>query len=421
MRQFRQKALFSVVFLACFSYLAAWEMPPRFFEIALDAEAGAANSYLSLGDFFNSARTLRLNIDSLGSQEFGLNFIAGGNFALNVQTRGKHWVSAGLYTGFDTFGFFTIPEDAMAYLFHDGNLSSLNGSLEVGGSIFADMGIKTSFKAGKFRFIVNPAMYIPVVYMAKPDITYQITGVNPLNGFLHANAVAYTAVPVDRNTLESPPYTAYTTDDIIDDIFNAPRGFDLSVDVSYSFFPVLDAGGSISHIPLYPAYMQYGAKVDKTYIINPNNLNLPDFLDEDLDNIDLDSLISPLPGIDDLEYFSDAREAVFRPLRFSAYGFYKPFRKDWLAFKPWLGVSVFTVYDTACFNFGLDAQFKIVNMLNFYYAFSHIEKVWQNRLNVGVNVRILELLAGAGIRSRDFVGAWNIKGAYVTLGLRIGF
>jgi hypothetical protein len=401
--------LFLTVFLGLASFIEAWDMPPRFFEITVDAEAGAANSYLSLGDFFNTARTLRLDLDRLGSREFGLELMARGNFALNVQTRGKHWVGVGLYTGFDVLGFFTISEDVMSFLFRNGDLSGMKGDFALGGGVFADVGIKTSFKTGDFRFTVSPAMYVPVLYMAEPDITYQITGLNPVNGFLRANASVYTAVPVNSDTLDS---LAFTTEDL----FNVPRGFDLSFDIAYNFYPVLDIGGAIGHIPLYPAYMEYGARIDKTYEINKDNLDLGELLDGGLDGI-----IDPEPGIDDLEYFSGTREAVFRPLRFSVYGVYKPLEKDWPAFKPWIGFSVFTVYDSACFNFGLDAQFKVVNMLNFYYSFSHMEKVWQNRLTMGINIRIFELVTGIGFRSMDFAGAWNIKGAYAALGLRLGF
>jgi hypothetical protein len=335
--------------------------------------------------------------------------MAKGNFALNVQTRGKHWVGVGFYSGFDTLGFFSIPEDAMDFLFHGGDLSNLEGSLELGGSVFADAGLKTSFKAGKFRFAVNPAMYVPMLYMTRPDITYQVTSTNPLKGVLYADATAYTAVPVDEDTLNSPSFAG-------DDIYNMPRGFDLSVDVSYGLFPFLDVGGSVGHIPLYPAHMQYGAKVNKTYAINEEELSLDKLLDGGLGG-----LIDPEPSTDDLEYFSGANKTVFRPLRIAAYAFYKPFKKDWLALKPWIGFSALTVYDSACFNCGLDFQLKLVNMLNLYYAFSLMEKVWQNKLTLGINLRVLELDVGAGFRSREFTGAFTVKGFYGSVGLRLGF
>jgi hypothetical protein len=391
------------------SLVMAWEMPPRFFEAAFDAEFGADNSFLSLGDFFNTAKTLTIDFDRLGSREFSLDFAAKGNFALNVQARGKHWIGIGLYSGFDTLGFFDIPEDAMEFLFHGGDLSSLEGGLELGGSVFADVGLKTSFKAGKFRFAVSPALYIPVLYMARPDITYRVTGTNPLQGALHADAVAYTAIPVNDDVLNSPSIAE-------EDLYNIPRGVDLSVDVSYSLFPFLDVGGSVDHIPLYPAYMQYGAQVNKTYTINNDKLDLDDLL-----NGGLGGIISPEPSEDDLEYFSGAHKAVFRPLRFAAYAFYKPFKKNWLALKPWIGFSALTVYDSACFNFGLDFQLKLVNMLNLYYAFSLMEKLWQNKLTIGINLRILELDVGAGFRSREFTGAFTVKGFYASVGLRLGF
>jgi hypothetical protein len=403
-----KKSGFLVVGLLCVSSFApAWEMPSRFFEMGVDAEIGAANSYLTMGDFFNSARTLKIDFARLGSREFGMDFIGRGNYFINARLRGEFWEGIGLSTDLDAVGFFSMPAEAMKYLFHDGDLSNLKGSLGMGGSVFADVGIKTSFKAGKFRFAVNLALYMPLFYLKESDVTFQINGITPLDGYLSANAAAYTAIPEGDDFDSSVNGGGF---------FSAPKGFDLSLDVAYGLFPFMDVGGSISHIPLYPAFMQYGAKIDKTYVLNENNLDLNELIDGGFGG-----LISPEPSADDLEYFSDAHEAVFRPLRFSAYAFFKPFEQDWLTFKPWIGFSVLTVYDSACFNIGLDARFKTVNMLNLYYAFNYMEKVWQNKLTVGVNFRILELVAGIGLRSQDFVGVWNVKGIYTNLGLRLGF
>jgi hypothetical protein len=404
-----KKSGFFLLSLLCLSsFVQAWEMPSRFYEMGIDAEFGAANSYLTIGEFFNSAKTLKIDFDRLGSREFNMDLIGRGNFFLNARLRGEFWEGVGLFAGLDTVGFFSIPAEAMKYLFHDGDLSDLKGSLEMGGSVFADMGIKTLFKAGKFRFAVNPALYMSLFYLKESDITFQINGIAPLGGYLSANAAVYMAVPGGDD---------YDSSIGAGGVFiSAPKGFDISLDVAYDLFPFMELGGYISHIPLYPAFMQYGAKINKTYILNENDLDMNELLDGGFGDI-----ISPGPSADDLEFFSDAHKAVFRPLRFSAYSLFSPFERDWLALKPWIGFSVLTVYDSACFNFGLDVRSKVVNMLNLCYAFSYMEKVWQNKLTVGVNFRVLELMAGIGLRSQDFVGVWTAKGIYTSLGLRLGF
>jgi hypothetical protein len=390
--------------LAGLSCLGAWEMPSRFFELGIDAEAGVANNYLAWEDAFNSSRKLNIDLDKLGDDYFGLDFFFAGRFFMNVQTRGKHRIGVGVFSGVESSSFFTLSKEAMEFLFHgNGSSSSIEGSIAAGGSVFADVGLKANFQIGKLHFNVAPAMYIPLLYAAEPDVSYSFDSSDPVNGYLRVNTDIYSAVPLEGS---------FGAADII-----KPKGFDLSLDVSYNFLPILDFGGSATHIPLFPAYMSNGAKIDRTYSINKDGYTLQELIEND----GLDNILDPKPGKDDLESFSDARQAVFRPLRFTAYAFFKPFKKDWLALKPWIGLSTLTVYDGACFNFGLDFQLKIVNMLNFYYAFSRMETVWQNKLTIGINLRVLELDIGAGFRSRDFTGAFTVKGFYALAGLRLGF
>jgi hypothetical protein len=397
----------TLILLAAFSAfvgLGAWEMPPRYFEIGFDTEFGVANSYLSWGDVFNSRKTLEIDFDKLGDGDFSLEFMEKGNFFINVQTRGKYKIGVGFFSGFDGSQFVSLSEETMEFIFKgNGGMSSLDGEMSLGGSVFMDAGLKGYAQIGKWHFTAAPALYAPLIYVTAPEIDYHLTTSDPVYGFLEVNSEVYTAFPIDDG------FSAKG-------IFGGPKGFDLSVDVSYNLFPFLDVGGAVGHIPIYPAFLADGALVDKIYEINGDGLSIEDLLEDGFDGI-----LYPEPSKDDYESFSGERKAVFRPLRFSGYAFLKPFKKDWLAFKPWMGLSFLTVYDKACFNFGLDTQLKLINMFNLYYSFSYMEKVWQNKMVFGLNFRVLELDVGAGFRSRDFAGAWTVKGFYGSVGLRLGF
>jgi hypothetical protein len=395
---------FLAIALGVYADAGAWEMPPRFFELGFDVEAGQSNNHFRFDDIFNSSRTLDINLNKMSGKAFALDLLGKGNFFMNVQTRGKHWIGIGIFFGFEGLGFFSLSEGLMDFVGGgNGNFSSFSGEADFAAGIFADTGIKAGFRAGKWRFSIAPAMYVPLLYIPEPDIDLYLSASDPLYGFMRVKGNMYTAIPLDKSSTVGEMLEA--------------KGFDVSLDIAFSALPWFDIGTTLSHIPVYPAVMNHGAEIDKLYEINKEKNKIQDLFDKD----GFDNILDPKPDGDDLESFSGARRRVFRPFGFDAYAFLKPAKKDWLVFKPWLGGSVLTVYKNPSFNFGLDIWLKIVNMLNFYYAFGRRDLVWQNSLKLALNLRVLELIAGAGLRSREFSGVWAGAGLYTAVGIRLGF
>jgi hypothetical protein len=396
---------FTLVFVSSFA-LFAWEMPGRYFELGLDVELGMANSSLKWGEIFNSTRTIEIDLDKLGEDEFGLDLMTRGNFFMNYQSKGKNKIGVGVFAGVESNGFGSLSQEAVELLVSgNGGASSLEGSAAMGGSVFADIGLRGTAVINKWKFTVSPAVFIPLLYMSKPDISYSLTNGDPFSGNITVNADIYTAFARDDG---------FTISDAL-----APKGFDISADLSYQLFPFLEVGGTITHIPIVPAFMSYGASIDKNYTVNSGGKTIQDLIEDD----DLGSFLSPEPGEDDLVSFSDGDKAVLRPLRFDAYTVYTPFKMDWLRLrlKPSLGLSFLTVYDTVHFNAGLETEFKLVNMFGLTWDFRYREQVWLNKLGLMLNFRALELDFGAGFRSLDFPGAFTAKGFYASFGFRLGF
>jgi hypothetical protein len=402
------KTKFFAVTLAFISSFAlwAWEMPSRYFEMGLDVDVGVANSSLSWGEIFNSARTIEIDLNNLGESELGLDLLTRANFFMNLQTRGKYKIGVGVFSGVEINSFGSLSQEAVELLVNgNGSASSLEGSAAMGGSVFADVGLRGMATLNKWKFTVSPSVFIPLIYMSKPDISYTLTTGDPFSGNITVKADIYTALSPDEGINISEVL--------------APKGFDISADISYQLFPFLEVGGTVTHIPIVPAFMSHGRSINENYAINGAGKTLQELIEDD----ELSSLLSPEPSEDDLVSFSNGDKAVVRPLRFDAYTVYTPFTMDWmrLSLKPSLGLSFLTVYDTVHFNVGVATEFKLVNMVGLTWDFRYREQVWLNKLSLMLNVRALELDFGAGFRSLDFPGAFTAKGLYASFGFRLGF
>jgi hypothetical protein len=396
----------ALVFVSSFT-LWAWEMPSRYFELGLDFEFGAANRSLTWGDIFNSAETGKIDLNKLENDDFSLDFLTKGNFFINVQTRGKYKIGVGIFSGFENNLFAALPQETMDLLINgDNNASLLEGGVSIGGSIFTDIGIRGTATINKWKFTVSPAVFIPLFYMTEPNICYSLTNGNPFSGIIIAKADVYTAFTMNDGL-------NLTMEDAL-----APKGFDISADLSYQLFPFLDLGGTVAHIPIVPAHMSRGQRIDKIYTVNQSGKTVQELIDND----ELGSLLSPEPGEDDLVSFSDGNQMVFRPLRFDGYAVYKPFRDQLrLSLKPSIGLSFFTVHNKVYFNAGLETEFKFANMLGLTWDFRYREQIWLNKLGLILNFRILELDLGAGFRSPDLPGVFMGRGLYASCGVRLGF
>jgi hypothetical protein len=389
------------------------DIPRRYFEWGLDVEAGAANNYLGLTDVLNPEKKIKIDLNLLPVDK-GLAFDVDAGFQtfLNVQTRGKHEVGFGLNIGLDVDVYGIIPGVIME-LVSQGNAGarSFSDDIVAGASVFADLAIETHAKFGKLTLGVSPAMFIPVAYVPKPSGKIVLNTANTVSGEFFIDANVYTPVPLEQfldssGSMEINPWA------ILD-----ARGFDLSLSAEYELLPALDLGGSVSRVPLLPAYLNYRMHNHMAYSFNPDDtFGILDILEDDFD---FDEVFTEEAL--EMTYYEDASYRVFRPLSFDFYVQYKPLETKSIILKPNVGFSVLTVYEKACFNFGLEGKLDWKNCLSMTLRSGLRERMWRHELALMLNLRVFEVNLGVGLQSQSFVDSFKIKGARVAVGLRLGF
>jgi hypothetical protein len=412
--------LFCAVLLVGFQ--AYGQIPPRYFEWGLDFDAEFANNYIGLTDILNPEKKVKIDLDLLPiDQGLSLDVDMGFRTFLNVQTRGKHEVGFGLSVGLDVDMYGTFPGEIMEFL-SKGNAGarSFSGDIATGASIFADLDLEAHAKFGKLKLGLSPAMFIPVVYVPKPSGKIVLDTTDAVSGEFFIDAYVY--VPVPLAELQGSPDSPGDMGSFMNSLMINPwtildaRGFDLSLTAEYELLPVLDLGGSVSHIPLLPAYLGYGMHAHMAYRFNNEGLGILDMLEDDFD---FDELFTE----EALEttYNDNAAYRVFRPLSFDVYVQYKPLKTKSIILKPNFGFSVLTVYEKALFNFGLEGKLDWKNFVSLTLRSGLRERVWRHEAAFMLNFRVLELDVGVALQSQGFKDSFKIKGAQAVVGVRLGF
>jgi hypothetical protein len=186
-------------------------------------------------------------------------------------------------------------------------------------------------------------------------------------------------------------------------------GFDLSVSGEYALSPILDVGASLSHIPFVPARMSRGTSFSFDYeIIDQKNL---------FDGFDIND------SFDDPEQkdFTGAHKVVLRPLRLDFYVLYRPFRKDILTIKPNIGFTAINPSEEVYFNGALEAQLNVARIFFLTLGTGREEGYWRHKLGMAINMRVLELDFGVGLKSQRYAKSYQLSGLEASVGMKFGF
>jgi hypothetical protein len=395
-----KKLSFFCLFLCASSFLLR-AFAPRTVEFGIDAEMGFANNFMGVKDFFSN-ETLEIDFNTLPLKGLHSAALGGGEVFLNINLRR---FSLGFFSGMD--GFFTGGLSAETVrLFSEGNIDTpdFNGEVVLGGSIFLDTGVKTSMELGRWKFGVTPSLYIPLFYMPKPLIHFGFDTTESLFVDMSIRMDVYTPFSIEEGEINGG-------------VFNA-TGFDLGFFAEYALLPILDVGGSMSHIPIVPSRLAYGMHIVSDF----------DFPQDSGGNINesfIDALVKDeIPQMGGKTfYLNDDSLRVFRPLRFDVFARYKPFKNELITLTPDIGLSCLTVYgyDTVCFNAELAARLNLGNVFIVDLSTGYRERLWQHKLGMALNFRVFELDLGAGLLSQDFKSSFNFSGLSVAVGLRFGY
>ncbi|MDR1216075.1 MAG: hypothetical protein LBK25_05270 [Treponema sp.] len=383
----------------------------RFVEFGFNGDVGFANNLVGVSDILR--KEIELDLSELSSN------VKKDGWALDLT------VNADAFFNFNVtpkwgFGFFssasgsinaTISKTFMT-LIAEGNLKqhSQSGEVSVSGGIFTDVGIDIHARflpEDKLKISLIPSMFVPAVYIPKSSIEYQLNADNELtltaSGQIDVYTPVYMESVIDNSSFDS---SLLNVNKIL-----GQKGFDFSLIAEYDLFPWLNVGGGFTHIPLSPAVLgnRFSIEmvsdkpiIDGTGLIGGNTddlVNAPDF---------------------DTKYDGKAGLKVMRPMRFDVFADYKPFNRNLFIIRPNIGFTVITPEEKARFNVGLKLQLNTPVLL-IHASTGYEELLWQHRLWLGINLRIIEIDAGLHLSSQDFKQSFDMSGAGVTVGVRIGF
>jgi hypothetical protein len=386
------------------------------FEIGLDLGAGLDNGLVGLSDIFK--KNIELDMKEIAvkvpDNGAGINFGLHFDFFLNVK---NIHIGEGLWD----FGFITnadgdvgvnIPK-SMFELVADGNIGgqhSNSGKITGIGGIYTEIGITSSAKyqvKGNTLYVgLKPAIFTPAVYVSSSS---------GINYHLYTEKNGKEGLFLDTEG-EIDVYTATSFDDNMEPgrFIVGPTGFDISLEGEYAFSPYLDAGLSLSNIPIAPAALTNEMKMG----MEPFSVELEG-----------ETLISGgKPNIgklkfSDPKYDNNVEKKVHRPLRFDVYARYKPFNTEFVVIRPNIGFSanVNPGDEKGYFNAGLEMSFNLINLFTFYLGSGYQEELWRQRIGLGVNLRAFELDLQAVFRDQTFDGCFMGRGFELGLGMRFGW
>ncbi|GHV77568.1 hypothetical protein AGMMS49942_23890 [Spirochaetia bacterium] len=362
---------------------------------------GFGNALVGVGDFLKKEIVIDLDelYDKIPENGVGI----GANLALrplyvNVYVP-KLGMGFGLFTSVDGRFDGSLRKNLFDLITRGNSLEEPNksGTIDVSGAVFAEAGLswRGSFLKDKLRVSAAPAFFIPLIYIPKSGLTFELDAEQPETGNL------YLGINGDLNL-----YGA----------FSAPSkiggGADLSVSGEYALFPILDVGGTISHIPIVPATL-HGTK----YTVTGDIINTPSLLD----GIGETNIGTKKVGSAD-------ERLVVRPLRFDFYALYRPLRRDLLTLKPSIGFTVLNPSEEAYFNGVLEVRLHIGRLPNIpgyifnpYLSTGIEEGYWRHKLGYALNFRAVELDFEVGLKSQDYLMSYQASGLEFTFGMKFGW
>ncbi|MDR2659535.1 MAG: hypothetical protein LBC27_06050 [Spirochaetaceae bacterium] len=278
--------------------------------------------------------------------------------------------------------------------------NEINNGMAAGVNAFLEMGIGASKTILNDRLWLRaaPSVFFTLFYMKHKEIS--------LNGYNNSDNTQFGLEGNGSIDL----YSAWDLDRTVNP-FNSP-GVDITLEALYAVWPVLDAGLSISHIPLVPSTLNYRMSLDVSDISMY------------VDTTDPSSMIQfNMPDVDKMIMSSDnENKQIFRPVRFDLYALAKPFKSPVLIIRPNIGATVNTAFsDSAFFNWGLNIQFNAPKIFSAFIGTGLTEDVWAQRLGLSFNLRFFELDLGAALAGSSFVESWSGQGFIVSIGLKAGF
>ncbi|MDR1398878.1 MAG: hypothetical protein LBJ41_03030 [Treponema sp.] len=375
------------------------EKPKRFFETGVDINTGVANNALGFGDLFQKEIVLDIPAirDKVGKNGMNLALpYSSGNIFLNVNI--GELFGFGIFTRAEGNLTFTLGSALLDFL-AEGNINNHDPSgeaISASGGVFMEAGLRGFLHLNRWTFTVSPSAFLPLVYIPKSNLNYTLNTSDAFTFGLDGKIDVYTPFSLDDGDVST--VTSSTSN----------MGFDVSLGAEFGFFDWLYVGGTVNHIPLIPSTLTHRMTITPDVSIT---------VKDPLSN----AQIEPITELK-REYVTDANEPVSRPLTFDIYAKWQLINLSLLklALKPNLGFTALTASRVPNFNWGVQADARLL-FLSFQLGTGLAQGVWKHHAGIGINLRIIELLAEVSLESTDFLSSFSASGLGVGLGLRFGF
>lgn len=369
--------------------------PLRGFEFGFDLGLGFGNSLIGTSDIFTKAIVIDLDTWADQIQERGVDF--GFNLAfnsfINLNFKKGAW-GLGEFIDVDSYANLNLPK-SLFELLTQGNAEKHNqsGEFAVSGAVFAEAGLQWygTFLDKKLRVGFAPAWYLPLVYVPKSTVNYELRTDPALKVAVTGDMKVYMPISLDPFELKDG------------------GGLDISLNGEYALFPIIDVGTTISHIPFVPAKLSTGQTLTFKSDLIPETANLLDGF-PDIGDFDTET-----------KALTNANKTVLRPLRLDFYVLYRPLRGDLLTIRPNIGFTTINPSEETYFNGAIEAQLNLARILFLRLSTGAEEGYWRHKLSFALNMRVLELDLEAALKSQSYVKSYSASGLDVTLGMKFGF
>lgn len=381
----------------------------RYFEFGIRTEVSLGNnSYLGLKELLQ--KEININTAQLAkSAEKGFQFDFGTHANIFANLNLKK-VKIGFFTNINAEGMFFFDKSVLQFL-SSGNPSNkpLDLSAGIGSSVYLSTGVSVNLRFGKLFIGVAPSYYVPLLLI--PYSTVSAKAMVDSKGNISVTGgtriSAYSVLSLDSIAKTKALPSSFNVTDIL-----KQGGVDLDLSVMYGFFPSLDIGGTLKHIPIVPSKLR-----DPVVFTADANLAMEAVLSKVLSKKELKPTVNFNQG-----FVSADSKTIIRPFRINVFAHWRVFKTRIFVVSPEITLRL----GGDAFRTPLGMGYKIHAQGNFgpfspFVSTSYKDSMFIQKVGFLLNLRALELDLAISSRSQDFLKSFLGKGLGLNLGIILGF
>lgn len=391
----------------------------RYFEFAFGTGVGLGQNVMSVSDIFVEELVFdfdKIN-DSLGASGAIINANVRPVFEMNLNVP---VFNAGLHLVNQEYIQFGISKDLFEFLANGNKLGEpISIGLNAMVDSFVSFEIPIGFNVGDFKVKTNLAYYLPIVFMPNPtaEASLDVDSEGNIVVSADANFKFYSLISMEPMLGENA--TGFDISSLASDIASS-GGVDFDLEITYPLFEFLQIGG-YTHFPIVPGSLQHEMSGGASFKMKQDSI--------------LSSLVesgtvgSPdMSGVELHDFtFADKKYYVNRPFRFGACAYFTPFG-DWFEVSSYFGFGTrnpfsadydFKTYAYPEYSLALDIVG--VKVFKFNMETNYIEKAFNQKIGIGLDLRILELDVDLGMSSPSFLQSWTGEGLTTEVWVKVGF